>query len=84
MFRTALDALARHLTRWHGCYIEGSEGEVQLACNYPVALQVPIMQLAETVQALQDWDSHQPNRATCHTAIHICRDSGQNHQQPAA
>jgi hypothetical protein len=55
-FRTALDALANHLTRWYGCR---DSAEIIPPCNFDLALQSAIMQLAETTQALQDWDAEQ-------------------------
>src|SRR5262249_984638 len=57
MFRPALDALAAHLTRWHGGRTEPFVGVVQPPANFPMALQTAIMRLAEAVQAAQDWDA---------------------------
>jgi hypothetical protein len=56
MFRPALDALAAYLTRWFGF---NDTAEIVPPCSFRIEFQSIIMRLAETTQALQDWDTGQ-------------------------
>jgi len=63
-FQPALDSLAEYLTRCYGLHSKPVLGVIVPPSNYPMPLQTAIRQLAETVQAAQDWDARQsPGRA---------------------